>query len=117
MCFSDRLSCHGYWANFFRLFLSALVYEMFLLKNRIRKTTFQEAWTWRVDKIFISLLKVEAILRKSKRRIYYRMPLLIKDYSKPYYSFEKRSNSLHWRGVPAPQKINTTHFFLFIFIP
>ena len=31
MCFSDRLSNHGFWANFFRLFLSSLAYEMFLL--------------------------------------------------------------------------------------
>ena len=40
MCFSDRLSNHGFWANFFRLFLSSLAYEMFLLlKAKIKKTT------------------------------------------------------------------------------
>jgi len=74
MCFSDRLSCHGFWANSFRLFLSALVYEMFLLlKTRIRKTSIQEAWRWQIDKIRLSLLKVGAILRKTKRRIYYQL--------------------------------------------
>ncbi|NQY08094.1 MAG: transposase, partial [Flavobacteriales bacterium] len=31
MCFSDRLSNHSFWANFFRLITSSLVYEMFLL--------------------------------------------------------------------------------------
>ncbi len=36
MCFSDRLSNHGFWANFFRLHISSLAYELFLiLKNTI----------------------------------------------------------------------------------
>lgn len=30
MCFSDRLSNHGFFANFFRIFLSCSAYEMFL---------------------------------------------------------------------------------------
>src|SRR5690625_5954172 len=69
MCFSDRLSCHGFWANSFRLFLSALVYEMFLLlKTRIRKTSIQEAWRWKIDNIRLSLLKVGAIRRKANRK-------------------------------------------------
>lgn len=41
ICFSDRLSNYGFLANFFRLFLSSLAYEMFLLlKKSIKKTTF-----------------------------------------------------------------------------
>lgn len=41
MCFSDRLSNHGFWANFFRLLISSLAYELFLiLKNNIKKTSF-----------------------------------------------------------------------------
>ena len=58
MCFSDRLSNHGFWANFFRLFLSSLAYEMFLLlKAKINKTTFQKAKTWQVS-IRTYLLKI-----------------------------------------------------------
>ncbi|NCO63961.1 MAG: hypothetical protein GW839_13330 [Flavobacteriales bacterium] len=31
MCFSDRLSNYGFWANFFRLLISRLAYELFLI--------------------------------------------------------------------------------------
>ena len=31
MCFSDRLSNHGFWANVMRLLLSSMAYEMFWL--------------------------------------------------------------------------------------
>ncbi len=74
MCFSDRLSNHGFWANFFRLFLSCLVYEMFLLlKNKIKNTTHQKAKTWQISSIRTYLLKVGAIIKITKRRIYYRL--------------------------------------------
>ena len=47
MCFSDRLSNHNFWANFLRLLISSLVYEMFLyLKSAISKTTVREAKKW-----------------------------------------------------------------------
>ena len=72
MCFSDRLSNHGFWANFFRLFLSNLAYEMFLLlKAKINKTTFQKAKTWQVSSIRTYLLKIGATIKITKRRIYY----------------------------------------------
>ena len=72
MCFSDRLSNHGFWANFFRLFLSSLAYEMFLLlKAKINKTTFQKAKTWQVSSIRTYLLKIGATIKITKRRIYY----------------------------------------------
>lgn len=72
MCFSDRLSNHGFWANFFRLFLSSLAYEMFLLlKTKIKKTTFQKAKTWQVSTIRTYLLKIGATIKITKRRIYY----------------------------------------------
>ena len=74
MCFSDRLSNHGFWANFFRLFLSSLAYEMFLLlKTEIRKTSFKNAWQWQIDTIRTRLLKVGATIRKTKRRIFYKL--------------------------------------------
>ena len=44
MCFADRLSNHGFWANFARLFFSCLAYEMFLLlKAAIKRTKFEAA--------------------------------------------------------------------------
>jgi hypothetical protein len=61
MCFSDRLSNHLFLANFFRLFLSYLAYEMFrLLKLAIAKTKFKEAMAWQIDTIRTRLLKVGA---------------------------------------------------------
>jgi len=74
MCFSDRLSNHGFWANFFRLFISSLAYEMFLLiKQRIRKTTFKKAKKWQISSIRTYLLKVGATLKITKKRIYYQL--------------------------------------------
>jgi hypothetical protein len=72
MCFSDRLSNHGFWANFLRLFISSLAYEIFLLlKSAIRKTSFDVAKKWQINTIRTSLLKVGATIKKTKRRIYY----------------------------------------------
>jgi len=74
MCFSDRLSNHGYWANFFRLFLSSLAYEMFLLiKQKIKKTSFEVAKKWQVSSIRTYLLKVGARIKITKRRVYYQL--------------------------------------------
>jgi len=74
MCFSDRLSNHGFWANFFRLITSSLVYEMFLLlKEKIKKTTFEQAKKWQISSIRTYLLKVGATIKITKRRIYYQL--------------------------------------------
>jgi hypothetical protein len=74
MCFSDRLSNHRFIANFFRLFLSYLAYEMFrLLKLAIAKTRFAEAKTWQINTIRTSLLKIGATIKITKRKIYYRL--------------------------------------------
>ncbi|WP_153632758.1 IS1380 family transposase [Prolixibacter sp. SD074] len=73
MCFSDRLSDHGFWPNFFRLFLSSLSYEIFLLvKEAIKKTGFEAAKKWQVDTIRASLLKIGATIKTTKRKVYYR---------------------------------------------
>lgn len=73
MCFSDRLSNHGFWANFMRLLLSSLAYEMFLLlKQAIKQTKYQAAKKWQISTIRVTLLKVGATIKKTKRRIYYR---------------------------------------------
>lgn len=72
MCFSDRLSNHLFWANFFRLFLSTMAYEMFIfIKEMIKKTKNQNAKKWQINTIRTYLLKVGATLKKTKKRIYY----------------------------------------------
>ncbi len=74
MCFSDRLSNHSYWANFFRLFMSSLAYEMFLLiKKRIKKSSFEIAKKWQISSIRTYLLKVGATIKITKKRIYYQL--------------------------------------------
>jgi len=74
MCFSDRLSNHGYWANFFRLFISSLAYEMFLLiKQKIKKTSFDAAKKWQISSIRTYLLKVGATIKITKKRILYQL--------------------------------------------
>jgi hypothetical protein len=74
MCFLDRLSNHGYRANFFRLFISSLAYEMFLLiKQRIKKTTFDSEKKWQISMIRTYLLKVGATIKITKKRIFYQL--------------------------------------------
>jgi hypothetical protein len=74
MCFSGRLSNHGYWANFFRLFISSLAYEMFgLIKQKIKKTSVEVAKKWQISSIRTYLLKVGATIKITKRRIYYQL--------------------------------------------
>lgn len=74
MCFSDRLSNHGYWANFFRLFISSLAYEMFLLiKQKIKKSSVDIAKKWQISSIRTYLLKVGATIKTTKRRVYYQL--------------------------------------------
>ncbi len=74
MCFSDRLSNHNFWANFFRLFQSSMVYEMFLLlKEKIKKTRFEKAKKWQISSIRTYLLKVGATIRITKRRVFYKL--------------------------------------------
>lgn len=74
MCFSDRLSNHGYWSNFLRLFISSLAYEMFLIiKLKIKKTANQQAKKWLISSIRTYLLKVGATIKITKKRIYYQL--------------------------------------------
>ena len=74
MCFSDRLSNHCYWANFFRLFQSSLAYEMFLLiKQKIKKSSVEVAKKWQISSIRTYLLKVGATIKITKKRIFYQL--------------------------------------------
>ncbi len=70
MCFSNRLSNHNFWANFFRLIMSSIAYEMFrLIKLGIKKTNFKKAKKWQINNIRLFLLKVGGTIKKTKRRI------------------------------------------------
>ena len=71
MCFSNRLSNHSFWANFMRLIISSLVYEMFLIiKTMIKKTKFTKAHKWQIDNIRLYLLKAGGTIKKTTKRIY-----------------------------------------------
>lgn len=70
MCYSGRMSNQEFWANFFRLIMSSIAYEMFLLlKQNINKTSFEKAKKWQVNNIRIFLLKIGGVIRKTKKRI------------------------------------------------
>lgn len=72
MCFSDRLSDHKFWANFTRLIISSVAYEMFLiLKTMIKKTGYKQAHKWQIDNIRLYLLKVGGTIKKTVKRIYF----------------------------------------------
>jgi len=74
MCFADRLSDHGFWANFIRLIISCLVYEMFLkIKEMIRKTKHEAAKKWQVNNIRLYLLKVGGTIKKTVKRVYVKL--------------------------------------------
>lgn len=71
MCFSDRLSCHRFSANFFRLMLSCLAYELLRgVRRLIRKTAHSNAWAWSLQSIRLYLLKVAAQVHETARRIH-----------------------------------------------
>jgi hypothetical protein len=74
MCFSDRLSNHGFLANFFRLITSSLTYEFFrLIKEEIHLVEDEVAMKWQVSSIRTYLLKVGATIKVTKRRVYYQL--------------------------------------------
>ncbi|MDZ7692893.1 MAG: IS1380 family transposase [Balneolaceae bacterium] len=74
MCYADRLSAHRFWANFFRLLLSCLAYELFLrLRQAIGRTCHSEAKRWQIATIRCRLLKIGGTIKRTKRRIYYRL--------------------------------------------
>lgn len=74
MCFSDRLSNHGFLANFFRLIVSSIAYEfMRLIKEEIKTVGHKAAEKWQACSIRTYLLKVGTTIKTTKRRIYYQL--------------------------------------------
>jgi hypothetical protein len=68
LLFSDRISCHKWWANQLRLLFSALAY---VLLERLRTLTLQGTIyaRSRVDTIRLKLLKIGGIVIRNSRRI------------------------------------------------
>lgn len=73
-CFADRLSCHKFSANFFRLIISCLAYETLrTVKTCLPKVTKDERIRkWSIQSIRLYLIKVAALVRITVRRVYFR---------------------------------------------
>lgn len=72
MCFSDRLSCHRFSANFFRLMLSCLAYELLrMIRVHIRALKHPVAHRWSVQSIRLYLLKVATQVRVRVKSIHF----------------------------------------------
>ncbi len=71
MCFSDRLSDNDFYANFTRLIMSSLAYEIMIkIKEKIKKVTTQEQpKKWLVNNIRLFLFKIAAVVKITKRRV------------------------------------------------
>jgi hypothetical protein len=68
----DRLSCHRFWANQFRLLLHAAAYVLFQqLRQRLAGTELAQA---QVETLRLRLLKVGARVRESVRRVWVQLP-------------------------------------------
>ena len=71
MCFSDRLSCHKFTANFFRLLMSGICYEILrTIREKIIEGGFEEEGKWQASNIRLLLLKIGTHVKKTKKRIY-----------------------------------------------
>jgi len=69
-CFSDRLSCETFWANFFRLMLACLSYELLRdVKILINKTTHEKCHSWCLQSIRLYLLKIGAYIKEKAKYI------------------------------------------------
>ena len=67
--FADRTSCHGWWANQFRLLLASLAYILIEhFRNIVLKgTMFAKA---QVETIRLKLIKIGAVVRRNTRKVY-----------------------------------------------
>lgn len=74
-CYSDRLSCHRFSANYFRLILSCLAYEVLRsLRERLPEVTRDpRLWVWSIQSIRLYLLKVAGQIKVTARRVYFRL--------------------------------------------
>src|SRR5256884_5895923 len=66
--FSDRTSCHAWWANQFRLLLSSLAYALLETLRRLGLSGTQLARA-QVGTIRLRLLKIGAVITRNTRRV------------------------------------------------
>jgi hypothetical protein len=71
---ADRLSCHRFAANAFRLFLHAVAYRLMHALRRAAATVVPELGRLQMDTLRARLLKVAALAAQSARRILVRLP-------------------------------------------
>jgi hypothetical protein len=73
-CYSDRLSCSKFSANYLRLIMSCLSYELLrTIKEKLPKISLDEKITrWNVKSIRLYLIKVAAQVRITTKRVYFR---------------------------------------------
>jgi hypothetical protein len=71
--FSDRTSCHAWWANQFRLLLSSAAYVLLEALRRLGLSGTEWARA-QVGTIRLRLLKIGAIITRNTRRIRLRGP-------------------------------------------
>ena len=73
MCFADRLSDHRFWANYLRLLISSIAFNLGLrIRQGIQETDHEKAHNWQVSSIRTYLLKVAATVKITKTRVHYR---------------------------------------------
>jgi len=67
--FADRTSCHGWWANQFRLLLASLAY---ILIERLRNVALKgtELAKAQAGTIRLKLIKIGAVIRRNSRKVY-----------------------------------------------
>jgi len=71
---ADRLSCHKFTANFFRLILHAAAYRiMHYLRNEARQVSIPMG-SYQFDTLRTKLLKVAAYVKKTVRRVWIHLP-------------------------------------------
>ena len=71
---ADRLSCHRFQANVFRLLLHAAAYRLlWTLRDHVARTSARLGRA-QFDTLRLRLLKVAALVRPSRRRIWIRLP-------------------------------------------
>lgn len=71
---ADRLSCHRYVANAFRLFLHAVAYRLMHALRAVANTVEPSLGRVQMDTLRLRLLKVAAIVVNSVRRVVVRLP-------------------------------------------
>ena len=71
---ADRLSCHRFAANFFRLLLHATAYRLLFTLRRIVGAVAPRLATLQFDTLRLRLLKVAGLVQQSVRRIVIQLP-------------------------------------------